>query len=215
MAENTKPDINSFKPNSYISKAEAAKQPEERKAEKVIKGKILSSREPSAAKKLFNLFFDTNVESVQEIKDYVLRDLIIKNIKDTIFDIFAAFWKGESSPSVKKTNFTNYSSKYKIVGENSKLSARSDRRSIRNFREIVFETRADAEAVRNDLLDYIREYQRASILTYYDMIGEGAEGTFADDKYGWVNPEEVMRAPIKRALGGGWILYLPPATPLD
>lgn len=203
MAEDYKPDINSFTPNSHISKEEK----KEKKIEKVITGKVVA-REQSTAKKLVHLFFENDIN---DVKDYLLYDLVIARIKDTIFDIFEVLWKGENRARVSSVNTPriSYNKQYKIV-TSSNQQQRTSKTDSRNFREIIFESRQDAEAVRNDLFDIITDYGCVSIGDLYDMVGE--KGTFADQKYGWF---DISDSTIKRALGGGYLLSLPPATLLD
>ena len=52
-----------------------------------------------------------------------------------------------------------------------------------NVKEYIFDSRADAEKVLNELARYADEFGSVSVTDYYDMLC--VESMYVDNKYGW------------------------------
>lgn len=82
-------------------------------------------------------------------------------------------------------------------------------RSAHDFREIILETRAEAEEVIERLFDCVQKYQTATVADLYDMLG--IEPAFTDDKWGWY----ALPGANARRVRDGYLLDLPAPEPLD
>ena len=180
---------------------------QERKLDKVVSGKV-KTRKQSLGKKFSDTFLSDDLETV---RGYIIFDVLIPTIKDTISNIvsngveillFGETRRGgsrrENSPYV---SYANYYKKEKRPSQKS--SARRGERH--NFREIIFETRSDAEDVLEAMIDILEsDYSQVSIGDLYDLCD--ITGNFTDHKYGWT---DLRSASIHRARGGGFVIDFP------
>ena len=58
--------------------------------------------------------------------------------------------------------------------------------------------------------ELIETYGMVSVMDLYDLVG--VSGNYTDNKYGWVN---IKNAEPVRTMGGGYMLKLPKAIPLN
>lgn len=97
-------------------------------------------------------------------------------------------------------------------------SARDDRirdarkRTGLEFDELVFENCGDAKAVLSQMRDVIRRYGVVTVADLYDMANPNITPPYTSNKYGWVNLQNAEPLCVR---GGGWILKLPPAMPIE
>ena len=194
--------------NSY----EPAKK-EEKKVEKVIEGKVTTRKKP-LGKKFAETFLGDDIENV---KSYIFFDVIVPTIKDTISNVVSSavdmmLFGGDARPGGnRKSNnqpYVSYSNYYK--GGNERRTVQNHGGRKRDFRDVIFETRGEAERVRNDLMDLCAEYGQASINDLYDLCG--ITGDFTDEHYGWT---DLSRLNVSRVRGGGYVIDLPRAVRLD
>lgn len=181
----------------------------EKKVEKVISGNV-KTREKSLSRKFSDTFLGDDIESV---KGYIIFDVIIPAIKDTISNVVSngieMLLFGETRGSGRKRNesYTSYSNYYKKDNKRERTRSVS---SVHNFRDIILETRGEAEDVLSNLVDIAYEYGSASVADLYDLVG--VTGSFTDNRYGWSN---LASARVNRARGGGYIIDLPRVEQLD
>ena len=134
----------------------------EKKLEKVVTG-AAKTRKKSEARKFVNIFVPEDGENV---KSYIMMDVIIPGIKNAIADVISIVLFGDSG---------------RIGGSRSKRDGRSrltywdDRRDDRReygrpraaagfeYDDIIFETRGDAELVLDQLESAIANYGIASV----------------------------------------------------
>lgn len=179
----------------------------EKKVEKVISGNV-KTREKSLGKKFSDTFLGDDLDSV---KGYIIFDVIIPAIKDTISNVVSngieMLLFGETRGRKKgDNNYVSYSNYYK----KEKRSSNTSSKSVHNFRDIILETRGEAEDVLSSLIDIAYEYGSASVADLYDLVG--VTGSFTDNRYGWTN---LAGAKVNRARGGGYIIDLPRVEELD
>ena len=75
---------------------------------------------------------------------------------------------------------------------------------------VVFESREEAEAVLDGLLENIRNYAYTSVADFYDLADVN-RCAYLDNKHGWTN---LDKAKVVR-LRDGYILNLPTPIPID
>lgn len=195
-----------YKPNSKKSKEEPKE--ERREVSKVISGSV-RSKERSVVNKAARAMFTDDVKS---IKDYILMDVLIPTIKDAISQIIKngsdMLIFGDVRPG---SNQRNAGYKYHGIStlNNSPKRQASNRRVTRDFREEIFETRADAEEVLSQMNELIEHYGNASVSDFYSAIGETPK--YTDRKWGWTSLEGVG----VRMAYGGFIIEMPRAEELE
>ena len=197
--------------NSSSKKAGDSEQKPEKKVEKVISGKA-KARKKGEIRKFADIFLPEDVSSV---KDYVLMDIIIPAAKNLLSDIIVKgsnlFLFGETGSSNKRGNgvvagHVSYGSFYN--NNNNSRSNNYSARATYAYDDITCDTRADAEAVLNSLVDLVETYGTASVADLYEMVG--VTGDYTSHKYGWTD----LRSATYDRTRGGYLLRLPKAIAL-
>lgn len=218
MLKNLKPNSKAYHESQKKSIAKAKDIPDKpEKLEKVVKG-TATLKKPSAAKKVEEALL---ADDAKTVKTYLLWDVLIPAIKDTLSDLVKkgidALLFGEEhrgNGSVKRsgdTSYVSYSSYYNRNRDRSGRAQASRGRSRRtmSFDDILFETRADAEEVLENLVDLTMMYGLASVSDFYELAG--IEYNYIDNRWGWY---ELSEARVLR-VRDGYILDLPRTEKLD
>ena len=199
-----KPNPNRFSdPQKGASTTDA---PEQKKVEKVVAGKV-TAKPKSGIAKLAETFF---AEDIHKVKDYIVKDVIMPTIKDTIWTIIARgsermlYGEAGHSPKNSKLPFVNYNGLFKsnTPAAPTPSSSSGSQYSVDN---IILEDRGDAEKVLTAMNAQIATYGEVSISTLYEMIGEPI-GDFMSTRWGW---RSLNTAGIMRTSNGGYKLDLP------
>ncbi len=183
---------------------------EVKEVRKVISGHA-QARKPSLFYRFKSTFFADDIENV---KQYALRDVIIPGIKHLFLDSLSMLILGESYSRGGKSKLglsTTYSYNTVFKSKTEKRKRDDDSTPLtKSYREIVLDTRGDAEAVIDTLNELIDVYGQASLSDLYDCVG--ISGEFTDNNYGWV---DLRRASVRRLPGGGYLVDLPKPYPLN
>lgn len=199
-----KPNSNRFKESQKVAPAQAA--PEQKKVEKVVAGKV-TAKPKSGLAKFAETFF---AEDLHKVKDYVVKDVIMPTIKDTVWTIIARgserliFGEAGHSPKNSKLPFVNYGNLFKsnTPSQVPTVNSSTSQYSVDN---IILEDRGDAEKVLTAMNAHIAEFGEVSISTLYEFIGEPI-GDFMSTRWGW---RSLNTAGIMRTSNGGYKLDLP------
>lgn len=188
-----------YQSNSKKSKINTVE--DKNKVDKIVKGKVKTKKKNSILTSFIN-------DDLQDIKKYIVEDVLIPTIKKTITDVVKnsidMFFYGEVSRSNRSNSSRiSYSSYYDRDRE-----PRSRRNSLL-IDDIVLESRAEAEEVLDRLDEMIEEFGMASVLNLYDLIGVTAP--FTADKYGWTDIRNATAVRVR----DGYLLKLPRVMPLD
>lgn len=197
--------------NSHKSKQEAAEKAlEERKVQKVVTGK--AKTRGNAGRKLADIFI---AEDAGDIKSYLFMDVIVPAVKKLMFDIITdtadkLFYGGTGSSSKNKTGSkVSYRSYYDDRHNSNERERANSTRARFDYDDIVFPSRGDAEAVREQMVDMIDRYGFVTVADMYDMAELTAP--YTSNKYGWVNIRSAEAVRVRN----GYILKLPKASPID
>ena len=188
-----------YQSNSKKSKINTVE--DKNKVDKIVKGKVKTKKKNGILSSFIN-------DDLQDIKKYIVEDVLIPTIKKTITDVVKnsidMFFYGEVSRSNRSNSSRiSYSSYYDRDRE-----PRSRRNSLL-IDDIVLESRAEAEEVLDRLDEMIEEFGMASVLNLYDLIGVTAP--FTADKYGWTDIRNATAVRVR----DGYLLKLPRVMPLD
>lgn len=203
-----------YKSNSYKSKAEEqqAELTSDKRVTKVVSGKTKTKE--NNTRKVAGLFVS---EDAANVKSYVVMDVLVPAIKKAICDIvtdgISMILYGESRGGNRsRTGSVSYRSYYDDRDDRRRISERNSSRNQNgrfDYEDIVFETRGDAELVREQMLDILDKYGMVTVADMYDLSGETAPYTAS--KYGWFN---IRTSEVSR-IHDGYILKLPKAMPID
>lgn len=182
----------------------------EKHVEKVVTGSVTTRRKP-LSKKFADVFLSSDME---DVKSYIVFDVIIPGIKDAIFDTISILLYGDARSGSSKRNsnqtyvsYSGYSSP-KTKPKQSASRSRRDR-TVTDIQDIIFESRGEAEEVLGNLVDFIVDYGVATVADLYDLVG--ITGPFTDNKYGWT---DLSMATVVR-VRDGYLINLPRAVAID
>ena len=200
------------KPNSHKYKAEQQSSVKEReKMQKVVKG-TAKVKKKSAANKLTDVFI---AEDASNVKSYIFTDVLVPAAKKLISDIVRDGIEMLLYGGTGRSGRDSHSSRPSYVQYSKYSDRRDDRRyvpDVRNrfdFGDIIFETRGEAEAVREQMDDVIDRYGFVTVADMYDMAG--LTEPYTANKYGWTN----IRTAEAVRMRDGYILKLPKPMPID
>lgn len=207
------PRMLNIKPNSHKYKEEqkTAKEQEQKRATKVVSGSV-KTKKKGAAGKMADVFIS---EDVSNVKNYIFMDVLVPAIKKAISDIvrdgidmilYGESGRSKRNSSSSKVSYAQYYDRDRDRGSR----ARSSSGNIRfDFEDIIFETRRDAEDVREQMEELIDHYKQVSVADMYDMAGLTAP--YTANKYGWLNIRTAEPVRVR----DGYILKLPRPMPID
>jgi len=199
-----------YKPNSHKYKEDQNRSSPEKKVEKVIAGTV-KSKKKSEIRKFTDVFIS---EDIDNVKSYILLDVLIPAIKKAISDIvtngidmilYGETGKTKSNSTASKVSYRSY-----YDGRNGRRDYSAIRTKISyNYDDIIFDNRGEAEDVLSRMDELISTYGLVSVADLYDLVG--VTGNYTDNKYGWTN---IRNASVIR-VRDGYMLKLPKALPLD
>lgn len=176
-------------------------------------------------------------EHSNEVKSYIIYDIIAPAVKDMISSIVksalnalqdsieTSLYGAPRKQSYDRPSYTDYSSKsrYKkksIVGSLEKASYNDPRvkPSISNFNDIpALKSKSDAEAILSEMISIINSCGDVNVRDYYEIYnkyirdrGVKIEHEFTDLKWGWTDLDDADTYRAK----DGYRISLPDPKPL-
>ena len=198
--------MDNYTPNSKKSKKETI---EKVKVEKVVKGVVKKKKSG-----FLNSFLS---DDIADIKDYIIQDVLIPAAKKAIDDIvsngISMLLYGETGRGRKSSLASRVS--YRSYYDDRDRSDPKDREKnvsrtrVREYDDIILETRAEAEEVISRLDELIEVYGIASVADLYELVG--ISGQHTDNKYGWTSVRDATHVRVR----DGYLLKLPRVRPID
>lgn len=189
-----------YKSNSHRSK----EQTSDKKVEKVISGNAKVKKRSALS------------DDIQNIKSYVVMDVLIPAAKKAISDIVTngidmiLYPGGNGRPKRSNANHVSYRSYYDNRDRDRRYDPETrSRRSSYSYDDIIIDTRAEAEEVLERMDELLDTYNVVSVADLYDLVGISC--SYTDNKYGWTN---LRNAEVIR-VRDGYFLKLPKAGPID
>lgn len=199
-------EIINYPPNSHKSKVEESKENTKR-VEKVVTGPV-KIKKKSEVRKFADIFV---ADDVANVKGYIVNELIIPTIKNTISNIVRdgidmllfGSPRRDNKPrgAIGHVDYTKYS-------RDEPRTTNATRSAIYRHEDIVVDTRGEAEEVITQMEAVIETYGMVSVADLYDLVG--ISGNYTDHKYGWTNLHNAE--PIR--VRDGYMIKLPKALPL-
>lgn len=201
-----------YKPNSHKSREEKRESVPEKKVEKVVAGTV-KSKKKNEMQKFADVFIS---EDVNNVKSYILLDVLVPAIKKAISDIvtngidmilYGETGRTKSNSTASKISYRGYYDR-----ENNRKDYRASNRVKTGFDydDIIFETRGDAESVLDAMHEIISQYGTVSVGDLFDLA-DASTDNYTANKYGW---NDISGSKPVRIRDGGYILKLPRALPL-
>ena len=174
--------MNEYTPNSHKYKAEQAA---EKKIEKVVQGNV-KTKKKSGAHKFADVFISEDAGSV---KSYILSDVLVPAIKKLISDIVKdgieiILYGGTKPRSGSRSggtyvSYRDYSDRKEPPRDRYSTNSRFD------YDDLVFENRAQAVAVIEQMEALIERFGEVSVADMYESAGITAP--YTANKYGWTS----------------------------
>lgn len=177
--------------------------PQKVKVTKVISGTARVNKK-SKTREFFDMFMANDIE---DVKSYILTDVVIPAIKDSIESTVHAILHGKSQSSQPKLKGSYI--QYNNIGQ-KRNALPSATAPAYGYGEVIVNTREEAHDILDRMDELVSTYQFASVADLYDMAG--IEPKFTDNRYGW---KDIRGAQIIPAKGGGFLIKMPKAYPLD
>lgn len=194
--------IENYKPNSHRSKLDAEKKLEKKKIQTIAQGK---TKKKSKLKETFVQ------EDVNNIKTYVVMDILVPALKKAISDVVtngvSMLLYGDTKHTDNKRSNVSYVSYNRMSDRGDRYT--SSRRIGYSIDDIILSSKAEAEDVIDAMADLIDTYGVVTIADLYDMVN--ISGEYTDNKYGWTSVRgfDIIRN------RDGYLLKLPKARPID
>lgn len=200
--------------NDYKSNSDKARQEQktEKKVEAVIAG-AAKTRKKGDMQKFADVFI---AEDANNVKSYILMEVIAPAIKKTISDIVTTgvdiilYGEAERSKKTSTSSKVSYRNYYERDTDRVRAGTANNRRNGLNYDDILFDTRGDAEAVLDAMNDIISQYGTVSVSDLYDLA-RVPNDNFTMARYGWANIGGATAVRVR----DGYIIKLPRAIPLN
>lgn len=202
-------NIDDLKPNSN-----AYRESRDRLDPIIKRGSVVSTKKPFS-QKLKDTFIG---EDIEDVKKYIMMEVIIPGVKKTILSAIRMAFFGEPEDdhyySRNSTRHTDYAGRYKGRSY-STASPRKREREYRSddekvdYKNIVLRNREDAEDLVDEMKERIRKYGSVSIADLFDLIN--VTGNYNDNNWGWRDERDIG---IRR-INSGFLLDVRRAEYLD
>lgn len=197
--------------NSFKKKYEDQKEEEKRKAgdppSAIVKRRSLGQR-----------FVDNFVaEDAKTVKGYLLSEVILPALENLFLDTLHQGIDAFFNKSNRYTGRGGRSRPYRSASYDRYYEGRSGRSRAevggrtKGIEEVIFNTRQDAQIVREKMLALLEQDQAISIDDYYEIVTDVTGLTvngdnYLDAKYGWM---DLTGSSVSMARGGGYVINLP------
>ncbi len=204
--------MDEYKSNSYKSKEKRKGFVPEEKVRKIITG-TAKHKKKNEIQKFAEIFIS---EDVNNLKSYILIDVLIPTIKKAIRDIVVngtdTILNGGKSNGTKGFTASKVSYRSYWDKENDRKNYNPPRIKIGySYDDVILDSRGEAEEVLLRMHELISEYGLVRVADLYDLVG--ISGSYTDNDYGWTN---LRNADVIRLRdGSGYLIKLPKALPLD
>lgn len=198
-----------YKPNSHRSKIDQKEQPNEKKVQKVVRGKVKTKKKKTSLKDVFIS------EDAANVKSYVFMDVLVPAVKKAISDIvrdgidMILYGEARSRKSSSNASYVSYRSYSDRDRREERRYSDSRVRSAYSYDDIILENRGEAEDVLTRMDELIDTYGIVSVADMYDLVG--ISGNYTDNKYGWTNLRNAEPVRVR----DGYMLKLPKPGPIN
>lgn len=190
---------------------------EQKNVQPVAKGRL---KKKSLGEKFAEVFISSDVS---DVKSYVITNVIVPAIKNTIVDIVQngtemLFYGDTRASKIRRTGgygSVSYVSYNKPTSRDNREIVTRSYRSKSDLQCVVLDSRKQAEDVLAEIYDLVKDYQVATVKDLYKLsqIDDG-NSVWPLDNYGWVDIDELSKATISD-IRDGVLLTMPKPIVLD
>ena len=199
--------------NSFETRMKREKENEKAKEETKVAPIVKKDQIVTVKKSWFSKFKDSFLsEDARDIGDYILNDLIIPGIKDTVLSTIERAFGYSGDRGYKRDRRddrerVSYSSYYR--SNNRRDDDRKRRMDVDekvDYRNIILRNREDAEDIADKMNYYIHEYDSVSVAMLFDLID--MPGRYTDNNWGWTREGDIR----VRRVRNGYLIDVPEAV---
>lgn len=196
----------------YPNNSNRAKERKDEVLESRVTKKVsgtLTKKKNSPLTKFASIFIPDDVD---DVKEYIVSDLIIPTIKSTFLDAVEIFVNGGTSGRSRRRGGSrvSYSGYYKDKERRSSDSEERKYQRLHEFDNVIVPTRADAEEILDELYGVLDEFDLVRVADLYDLVGI-TDRAHTAYRYGWTS---LDKAHIRR-VRDGFEIVMPNARPID
>ena len=200
--------MDNYPGNSHKSKEDRKTMSTGEKQIKKLVSKPAKTKKKGEIRKFAEEFI---VDDIKSVKSYVVSDVLITTIKDTIWNIFTntldmfLFNGSKDHRKGRKTSKVSYRDYYDSKNDRDRKYEPRDRF---DFDDLEFDSRGEADAVLTGMLEVIEDYGVVSVSDMYDMADVTAP--YTGNRYGWTSLRNAEVVRVRNA----YIIKLPKAKPI-
>ena len=198
---------NSF--HGKVKQQEPNDVPAPKKIAPVVQKGTVRRKQSGKLRQFIGLFLPQDIE---DIPGHIVKDVLVPQIRDGLFDIVRTCLYGGSAPGSRKNtpaSRVSYRSFWDGGREPERDRDRPAARSVYSFDDIFFDNRGEAEDVLVRMCELIDQYRIVTVGDLYDLVGETC--SYTDNKYGWT---DVSNARVEYCRDGYYI-HLPRPMPIN
>lgn len=154
-------------------------------------------------------------EDPDSVGAFIMRDIVIPTIRDTVYDIITGGLQmamyGSTKAQRNRRSSSSSSGSYIKYGDYSNNTVRDRTISTPDkicLDDVTFDTSGEAFAVRDSLLERLKYYGIVTVQDLYDVLNISPPRTAM--YWGWT---DLTKAEVSR-IHGAWLLELPRPKPL-
>lgn len=189
--------------------------------------KVQTSNVKVKKRTLFSNLADTFIrEKPAEVRKYVLQEVVVPAIMDTIYDCITSavgmifYKKADRRRPGGNSNTTGSRFNYSAISTPSIRKERTpayggSKGSLRSFDNLVFESKGEAENVRDSMIEFLDRYGTISVMQFYDIADiDVSNVAFTENNWGWKR-DSIGQMKIIGDSANGFYINLPRCEPID
>lgn len=199
--------IDPYPDNSYTKKiSDEKKTSSEKKLKSVVQGST-KLKKRGEMRKVADVLVS---EDITNVKTYILMDVLVPAVKKAISDIVTngidMILYGEAGRNRRRENGTrvSYRSYYDDANRGGGRSYASVSRNVVDYDDVLFDSRPDADAVLDQMVEIIQNFGKVSIGDLYDLAHIPTTN-YTLNNYGWRELTGCRSVRVQ----DGYILKLP------
>ena len=198
--------VEDYKPNSHKYKEEQAAKKE---IKKVVTGTV-TKKKKSGLVKLVDVFIQ---EDIEDVKSFIVRDIIIPTGKQLLSDIVnGILYPGGGGPRkatpASRVQYTNYSG-YSRDRDRDRYDRREPKKMY-EYDQFEFDYREDAENVIMGMDEILQNYPFVKVSDMYELAEVSCD--YTAHNYGWT---DISSARTERTRYGKYVIRLPRPMPIE
>lgn len=205
-------DYNKLPSNSYDNKTPQTTAP----TKPVVKGTL----QQSEGKKIAQAFIGGSLE---DIKNHTIYEVLIPGAKKIILDAFSLLlfgtpssgnWFVKPNSSLPKVSYNNFWSSEQPKA--TAVQAATNSNAQFSYADPTFDTKQDAEILRDNVSDWLDRKGCITVAQFYDMAGITGY-PYTMNNFGWKGMATMTNAQIQTRTNNGetrYILKMPRISPL-